>query len=90
MIPFYAFNIRMCLILYTTNATEALNARLRRAVRHVADAGAACLLCRTTYAAIRNKASYLQTQFKRLARKIARLGLTCITAPASTVKETSI
>ena len=33
MIPFYAFPGEVRRILYTTNAIEALNARLRRAVR---------------------------------------------------------
>lgn len=33
MIPFYAFPAEVRRILYTTNAIEALNAKLRRAVR---------------------------------------------------------
>ena len=33
MIPFYAFPDQVRRILYTTNAIEALNAKLRRAVR---------------------------------------------------------
>ena len=33
MIPFFAFPIEVRRILYTTNAIEALNAKLRRAVR---------------------------------------------------------
>ena len=33
MVPFYAFHVDVRRILYTTNAIEALNAKLRRAVR---------------------------------------------------------
>ena len=33
MIPFYAFPAEVRRIIYTTNAIEALNAKLRRAVR---------------------------------------------------------
>lgn len=33
MIPFYAFPSKVRRIIYTTNAIEALNAKLRRAVR---------------------------------------------------------
>ena len=33
MIPFYAFALEVRRLLYTTNSIEALNAKLRRAVR---------------------------------------------------------
>ena len=33
MVPFYAFPAEVRRILYTTNAIEALNAKLRRAIR---------------------------------------------------------
>jgi putative transposase len=33
VVPFYAFPVEVRRLLYTTNATEALNAKLRRAVR---------------------------------------------------------
>ena len=33
MIPFYAFPLEVRRLLYTTNSIEALNAKLRRAVR---------------------------------------------------------
>lgn len=33
MVPFYAFSVEIRRFLYTTNAIEALNAKLRRAVR---------------------------------------------------------
>jgi putative transposase len=33
VVPFYAFHVDVRRLLYTTNAIEALNAKLRRAVR---------------------------------------------------------